>query len=69
MKVNMVWKEVVLYTEDQKAIIQPTECRKGVVLVTREEEIDDVRLYLSLEEAKELGKELIKFAEGYESLF
>lgn len=67
MKVNTVWKEIVIYTEDQQAIVQPNECGKGVVLVTREEGIDDVRLYLSFEEAKELGKELIKFAEGYES--
>lgn len=61
----MVCKEVSIYTEDQKAIIHSNEVGDGLILVVREEGVEDTRLYLSLEEAKVLGKELIRFADEF----
>ena len=53
----MAYVETILYTEnEQKAIIQPNETESGLVLVTREgSHVQDSRLYLTFEEAKELA--------------
>ena len=61
----MVWKEVSIDTGDQKAIIHSNEVGDGLILVVREEGVEDTRLYLNLEEAKVLGKELIRFADEF----
>lgn len=64
------WKEVKLYVADgeQTVAIEPNETQTGVCLLVTEvlEESQNFRVYLTYQEAKDLGKELIKYAEENE---
>lgn len=57
------WKEVTILTEEQKAIIAPNPEMDGIVLTLCE--VDEPKkyfgIYLSYDEAIELGKELINY--------
>jgi len=62
---DKIWKERRLYFKaDNSVIIQPTEELDGIVLQSRADtdKKDFFRLYLSYNEAKELGKQLIDYA-------
>jgi len=60
---NNVWKEYSICTDEQKATVQNNETMDGIIL--KFEEVADkriFRMYLSYDEALELGKQIRQFA-------
>ena len=66
----MSWKQIKIFTADaeQSAIIEPNPEKDGVVLHSVEEDgKESFMLYMTFEEARTIGKELIKYADEIES--
>jgi len=66
----MTWKQIKIFTADseQSVVIEPNPERDGMVMHSME--VHDKRsfmLYMTFEEAKTIGEELIKYAEEMES--
>ena len=66
----MSWKQIKIFTADaeQSAIIELKPERDGMVLHSVEEyDKKSFMLYMTFEEARTIGKELIKYADEMES--
>ena len=62
----MSWKQIKIFTEDseQSVIIEPNSEKDGMVLHSIEEtDKKSFMLYMTFEEAKTIGNELIKYSE------
>jgi hypothetical protein len=65
----MSWKQIKIFTAaEQSVVIEPNPEKDGMVIHSIEEEDGkSFMLYMTFEEAKTIGEELIKYAEemGY----
>ena len=62
----MVWKQIKIFTADaeQSVIIEPNPENDGMCLHSREEhDKQSFMLYMTYDEARTIGKELIKYAD------
>ena len=67
---DMSWKQIKIFTADaeQSVIIEPNPERDGMVMHSIEEhDKKSFMLYMTLEEAETIGKELIKYADEMKS--
>lgn len=66
----MAWKQIKIFVSDSKqsAIIEPTPELHGMVMHSMEEteKQSSFTLYMTFEEARVVGKELIKYADEME---
>jgi len=68
----MIWKQIKIFTADaeQSVIIEPNPERTGMCLHSVEESPSNKQsfvLYITYDEARTIGKELIKYADEMES--
>lgn len=69
----MSWKQIKIFTADaeQSVVIEPNPERTGICLHSIEESLIDKKsfvLYITYNEARTIGKELIKYADELETL-
>ena len=68
----MSWKQIKIFIADgeQSAIIEPNPEKTGICLQSIEENPDDKQsfvLYMTYDEARTIGKELIRYADEMDS--